>query len=464
LAGGVIWGFFYIKSKKHLTFAPRPIFVRYHTMSVKTPLKIFIVYAREDAEALTELRIQLEPVKRSEGLSVWYDGEILPGEHWEQSIKDALDAADIVLLFISKHFFASEYIQTTELKRALERHAAGEAAVVPVIVRTCMWHIVPELKYLQALPDQGHPIYSNKWHDTDSATTNVVEGILKMAQQRRALKAPSARPPQQENIVPPPPPAKKETAPDMVLVKGGGFQMGSNDYDHEKPIHTVRVADFYMGRYPVTLAEFRAFIKATGHATDAEKEGHSNIWTGETWEQKNGINWRHNVQGQPATDTHPVIHVSWNDAVAYCAWLNEVLPAGHKAYRLPTEAEWEYAARGGEHRDEYRYAGSDNIDEVAWYRGNSNMATHPVGQKKSNALGLHDMSGLAWEWCSDWYGADYYKNSPTDNPKGPAFGSYRVLRGGAWDDNPQYARVAHRDYDRPDGRSYITGFRLARAK
>jgi formylglycine-generating enzyme required for sulfatase activity len=169
------------------------------------------------------------------------------------------------------------------------------------------------------------------------------------------------------------------------------------------------------------------------------------------------------VQGQPATDTHPVIHVSWNDAVAYCEWLNE-LPAGQKGYRLPTEAEWEYAARGGEHRDKYIYAGSDNIDEVAWYWDNSKMTTHPVGQKKANALGLHDMSGLVWEWCSDWYGADYYKNSPADNPKGPASGSGRVVRGGSWGGYPQSCRVAYRDGLAPGDRSLNVGFRLSRTR
>jgi formylglycine-generating enzyme required for sulfatase activity len=449
-------------------------------------LKTFIIYARADEAHKKRLLLQLRPLVNAGLIDVWHDGEILPGESWEQRIMQELKASQLVLMLVSAHSLNSAFIQDKEFKVALEKTKSGQGVVVPVVVDHCAWQWDPVLSGLQALPafeGKGiHPVTDTDiWKNENKAWTVVVNDIGRLvteynqkAQEKaqpkqqadtQALEAQKApRPPQPENIVLPPPPAQKETAPDMVLVKGGSFQMGSNDYDNEKPIHTVWVADFYMGRCLVTLAEFRAFIKATGHTTDAEKKGYNHIWTGGKREQKNGINWRHNVQGQPATDTHPVIHVSWNDAVAYCAWLNEVLPAGQKVYRLPTEAEWEYAARGGEHRDEYRYAGSDNIDEVAWYRDNSNMATHPVGQKKANALGLHDMSGLVWEWCSDWYGADYYKNSPADNPKGPTSGSFRVVRGGSWYDYPRYCRVAVRYYYAPGVCGYDIGFRLFRTR
>lgn len=131
-------------------------------------------------------------------------------------------------------------------------------------------------------------------------------------------------------------------------------------------------------------------------------------------------------------------------------------------YRLPTEAEWEYAARGGSKSRGYQYAGSDTIGYVAWYRSNSDSKTHAVGQKQSNELGLYDMSGNVWEWCSDRYDSDYYKNSPSQNPKGPSKGSYRVIRGGSWLSAPRNCRVARRDYYTPTFRDSGIGFRLVR--
>ena len=134
-----------------------------------------------------------------------------------------------------------------------------------------------------------------------------------------------------------------------------------------------------------------------------------------------------------------------------------------KNYRLPTEAEWEYAARGGveAHGRASQYAGSNNIDEVAWYSGNSG-STPPVGQKKANALGIYDMTGNVWEWCNDWYGGDYYENSPANNPKGPASGDYQVVRGGSCYFGPYDSRITSRSRNHPDnGLYYRQGFRLA---
>jgi len=154
-------------------------------MQDQQPLKIFIVYAREDADALKELRVQLIPVARSERLEVWYDGEILPGQHWDKEIKTQLQSADIILLFISKHFFASEYIQTTELKEALERHEEGKSVVVPVIVRHCVWQDDFEVSKFQALPTGAQPIFSSHWRDHDEAMVSVAEGVKKVARKLR---------------------------------------------------------------------------------------------------------------------------------------------------------------------------------------------------------------------------------------------------------------------------------------
>jgi formylglycine-generating enzyme required for sulfatase activity len=151
---------------------------------------------------------------------------------------------------------------------------------------------------------------------------------------------------------------------------------------------------------------------------------------------------------------HPVIHVSWNDAAAYAEWLSRKTG---QTWRLPTEAEWEYAAQGGKN---YKYAGSSIISNVGWYSKNSGGKTHIVGQKSPNNFGLYDMTGNVWEWCSDWFGSDYYKSSPQNNPQGPSSGSGRVLRGGSWSHYARYCRTAHRHNRRPDARNYYNGFRL----
>ncbi|MDX2248919.1 MAG: SUMF1/EgtB/PvdO family nonheme iron enzyme [Bacteroidia bacterium] len=249
----------------------------------------------------------------------------------------------------------------------------------------------------------------------------------------------------------------------MVKITGGTFDMGSEKYDSEKPLHRVTISDFWMGKTEVTVAQFEAFIAATGYKTDAEKGDGSYIWTGSTWEKKAGVNWRCDVKGniRPESEwNHPVIHVSWNDAKAYCDWLSE--RTGQK-WRLPTEAEWEYAAGDGS-SNRTIYAGTDSESELgdyAWYTTNTNnTGTRPVGQKKPNRLGLYDMSGNVWEWCSDWYGN--YPSSDISDPKGPESGSFRVLRGGSWYGDASDCRVAFRSLYTPGVRSGSLGFRPTR--
>jgi formylglycine-generating enzyme required for sulfatase activity len=158
-------------------------------------------------------------------------------------------------------------------------------------------------------------------------------------------------------------------------------------------------------------------------------------------------------------DNLPVEQVSWDDVQIFLSKLNAKTG---KTYRLPTEAEWEYAAGGGENNRTI-FAGindESSLGNYAWYSANSNNTTHAVGTKQPNQLGLYDMSGNVWEWCSDWYGADYYANSPQTNPKGPSSGSYRVLRVGSWCNGASSCRVSLRDYDYPGGRYGNRGFRL----
>ena len=217
---------------------------------------------------------------------------------------------------------------------------------------------------------------------------------------------------------------------EMVFVKGGTFTMGATakqrgDADSdEKPAHRVTISDFYIGKYEVTQAQW------------------------ETVMGKNPSGYKGN--------NRPVENVSWNDIQEFIEKLNAKTG---KKFRLPTEAEWEYAARGGNQSKGYKYSGSDNIDEVAWYDDNSSSQTHPVGQKLPNELGLYDMNGNVYEWCSDWYGG-YSRGSQT-NPTGPANGSGRVLRGGSWNVIARSCRVSSRgSYDPSSRFGNYGGFRL----
>jgi len=261
---------------------------------------------------------------------------------------------------------------------------------------------------------------------------------------------------------------------EMVEVKGGTFTMGatseqeSDAKSDEKPTHRVTLSDYYIGKFEVTVGQFRVFINETNYRTDAEKEGWTWRWMNinNKWEKKkvNGINWMCDQDGnvlRSSEDNYPVLYVSWNDAVEFCKWLSR--KTGYN-FRLPTEAEWEYAARGGNKSKGYKYSGSNRINGVAWYGNVSSNATangkpHPVGTKSKNEIGIYDMSGNVWEWCQDWYG-NYNSDSQT-NPNGALNGSDRVARGGSWDNAARRCRLSDRSGALPSNRNYNLGFRIA---
>jgi formylglycine-generating enzyme required for sulfatase activity len=159
-------------------------------------------------------------------------------------------------------------------------------------------------------------------------------------------------------------------------------------------------------------------------------------------------------------DSCPVERVTWYNVNEYIKRLNKKTGMN---FRLPTEAEWEYAARGGKLSKGFKFSGSDNIDSVAWKDGNSNTRTHPVGLKKSNELGIYDLTGNVWEWCADFYVSDYYQKSPSTNPAGPEEGMYRVIRGGSWFHDSKGLRVTSRDSGNPNYYYGYIGFRLCRS-
>jgi len=264
----------------------------------------------------------------------------------------------------------------------------------------------------------------------------------------------------------------------MVLVPAGEFVMGSESfYEDERPAHPVRMDAFYLDRHEVTNAQFNAFIEATGHVTRAERDGH--CWAyfegGSEWQDAPGTDWRH-PQGPGSTiegrEDHPVVCISWADAAAYAAWAGK---------RLPTEAEWEYAARAGDPGHFVARTGEPaegnrkqltevtaNIWEGHWPEKNrlddGYFYTAPAGAYRANRYGLHQMMGNVWEWTADWYGEAYYAVSPAANPRGPESGDRRVARGGSWFCSPNYCgaySTHYRGASPPDRAFNNMGFRCA---
>ncbi|MGJ7520273.1 formylglycine-generating enzyme family protein [Variovorax sp. LT1P1] len=294
---------------------------------------------------------------------------------------------------------------------------------------------------------------------------------------------------------------------EFVRIPAGEFLMGSDEdpgalaqafpaYDparfaqlgDEGPVHRVRITRaFWLGRHEVTVAQFRRFVEASGHVPESVADGTGGYGfnpaydpatsaRGDAFEGRNPTyDWRN--PGFPQGDDHPVVNVTWNDAVAMARWLSA---REGVTYRLPTEAEWEYAARGGTRT---RFHTGDNprtllqganvFDQTAapnWPRwqafaidGRDGHAfTAPVGRFAPNAFGLHDMHGNVWEWCADWHADDTYAHSPVDDPQGPAEGSVRVRRGGSWHTWAFYARSSFRNWNSPETRYTLVGFRLLR--
>lgn len=225
---------------------------------------------------------------------------------------------------------------------------------------------------------------------------------------------------------------------DMVYVSGGVFLMGgrgANADSVEKPIRKIKLDGYHIGKYEVTQAQWQAIM-----GTSVREQ-----------QDKTNPSWPLRGEG----DNYPMYYVGWDEAQEFCQKLSEVTG---KKYMLPTEAQWEYAARGGSKRQNYKYAGSDDINEVAWYSKNSDSKTHPVGTKKANGLGIYDMSGNVEEWCSDGYRK--YKEVNTANPQEIADGQKYVVRGGSWYSRDKICRVSNRTYGDIGYRLGSLGFRV----
>ena len=225
----------------------------------------------------------------------------------------------------------------------------------------------------------------------------------------------------------------KSTGMELLYVPGGCYEMGCGSWagkcqDDEKPVHTVCVDGFYIGRYEVTQGQWK---KIMGNNPSESKKG----------------------------DDYPVENVSWNDVQTFIKKLNR---KSGKKYRLPTEAEWEYAARSGGKNE--KYAGGGSVNLLAWYKDNSGEHTHKVGTKAPNGLGIYDMSGNVWEWCRDLYSENAYRQHQLKNPVYMKGGSGRVRRGGSWFSGARYCRSANRYFVSPGYRDDALGFRLSRTQ
>jgi formylglycine-generating enzyme required for sulfatase activity len=423
-------------------------------------IELFFSYSHKDQGMRDEMDKYLSVLKRSNRIATWHDRQISAGSEWGKEIDENLDRADIILLLVSADFLASDYCWGIEMKRALQRHESGQALVIPVILHPCDWEDAPFAKF-EALPRDARPVSS--WPDLAEAFTDIARGIRAAAQE--LAQKPPAPPPVKQSLAPSPPTGTanlpqvevKINPPDgqpYVWIPPGSFEMGCSPgdddcFDEENPRHQVTISrGFWMGQTPVTLEAYEKFVQVRGGRMPPPPDF-------------------------PQDHDHPVVNVTWNDALGYCQW------AGG---RLPTEAEWEYAARAGS-----TAALCGELDEIAWYADNSGRSrldsatlwasdqtnygkrlrdngnqTHPVGKKTPNGFGLYDMLGNVWEWCSDWYGEKYYQVSEERGPQGPSTGECRVLRGGSWVNLPRYVGLSNRLWYNPGDRSVSFGFRCVR--
>lgn len=227
----------------------------------------------------------------------------------------------------------------------------------------------------------------------------------------------------------------------MIYVEGGNFLMGATSEQasdaefYEKVVRRVRLSSYYIGECEVTQGQW-AKIMGTSVRQQADKA------------------YAYNLYG--VGSDYPMYYVSWEEAMEFCQKLSRMTG---RTYTLPTEAQWEYAARGGKNVDGTKYSGSNSIDDVAWYYDNADFTTYPVNTKLANGLGLYDMSGNVWEWCLDWFDESYAVND-TNNPTGPSSGSLHVCRGGSWRDGARNCRVSARYWNRPVDRYDSQGFRV----
>lgn len=437
---------------------------------------IFVAYTRKDKEHKDSLLAHISPLRR-QGFDIWDDGLISPGDNWDSVIREKLATADIILLLVSAEFLASDYCFEVEIKKAVERHDAGEAKVIPIILRPCCWEDAIFAK-IQALPEDAEPVTT--WPDRDLVLTSIVKEIRAAAtsfqeEKRRKAEAEAKRKREAEakrrkaeakrRKARAEAKRKEEEERELLFTRiktpidgeveifqripAGEFLIGSpkseeGRKENEGPQHRIAIrSPFLIAAVPVTVGQYKAF--------DPE---HPAFWRGKVPDEE--------------LSYHPVVGTSLREALAFCRWLAESWPWARGA-RLPTEEEWEYACRAG---SKTRYWSGDTVDDakrVAWCADNSERRTHRVGEKPANGWGLYDMHGNVWErtlseWTDDYSGrrnANSIDPSAVDTTSiGDLDQGKCVIRGGGFGDNPHAVRAAKRVGDYALGNCGYLGFRV----
>lgn len=396
--------------------------------------KVFFSYAHEDQDLRDRLEEHLSILKRLGKISTWHDRRIGAGREWAGVISEELESADIILLLVSSSFLNSEYCYNLEMARALQRHKEGNATVIPIILRPAYWEDAPFGK-LQALPLDAKPV--TKWRNRDDAFKNIANRIAETAERlARKKESPSVSAANdRDEVESGGSVASVLKAIKFVLIQPGTFLMGSADGGadeaDQKPVHEVSIPrSFYMGAYVVKQGEWKVVMGT------------------EPWKGRELV---------ASGDNYPTVYVSWADAKTFISKLNSYDSENY--YRLPTEAEWEYAARAGT-TTKFSFGADERLfNAYGWYTGNSYDAgfrhAHEAGLKRPNGWGLYDMHGNIWEWVEDWYYGSYAEQ-PSPDP------TDRVLRGGGYDYPAKGSASAFRYHSLPIRSNHVIGFRLVR--
>ena len=396
---------------------------------------IFISHASEDKEDIAR---PLAKALQQAGLTIWYDEfALLPGDSVSRSIKKGQNNSKFGLVILSPNFFANKRWAMRELDGFVAREIRDGKVIIPV------WHKVTYDEVVQFSPDIADKLAIV----TDCGVGHVVEQILRLFSDKNGNVIVKPRQPGDLWTDPP-------TGMEFAWIPDGYFQMGQTEADkryllqtfseedykkyfaRELPLHDVQLNGFWMGKYQVTQAQWQEMMGENPSWFDDERIGRD-------------------------TSNHPVENISWDGIQKFLRKLND--KAGTEMYRLPSEAEWEYACRAGT-RTIWSFGDNpEQLDKYAWYDKNSGGKTHPVGQLQPNAWGLYDMHGNVWEWCADpWH--DNYQGAPKDGSVWNADGGSpsRVLRGGSWYNDPWYCRCAVRYWYNPVRRFHVNGFRVVR--
>jgi formylglycine-generating enzyme required for sulfatase activity len=441
---------------------------------------VFISHARVKDDS-TDFKINRKVVDiicsalKSEDINYWIDYQyIYGGDKLPEEIKKAIKKSKVMILIVSSEADKSKWV-----KREVYYADNLDLYIVPFSIR----EPCPEEDFEFFLSDRVW-IYSST-----TPSKSDLDKLIKAVRRHLEKKEPG----KPADIIKKPPATAKEKIqesgeipedlPDvkliaqrvyknerglweadygdgiiMVYIPAGEFIMGSNYYNNQKPLHTVYLDGYWMGKYEMTVKQFGIFIEDEGYITIAEKQGWSiTNMTGEKWEREKIITWKN--PGFKQDDNHPVVCISWDEAVKYCKWLSNKRGL---SFKLPTEAQWEKAVRGTDGR-KYPWGEQEPNDKLANFLNNIGKTT-PVGSYPDGAspFGLLDMAGNVWEWCSDWYRIDYYKESSSKNPTGPDSGSKRVQRSGSWNYDTGYLRCAFRGKGTPDYPFNYVGFRLCK--